>query len=151
MNMPVADVDVGALLSKRRVIAVVGLSRNPSKDSYRVAEYLKSRGHRIIPVNPFASEILGERAYPSLSAVPEELKQQIDIIDIFRPSSDVLPVVEEAVEIRKKYGKPDVIWMQEGIVNEEAADLARKAGMKVIMDLCIMTESKKLEKLEFMV
>ena len=149
--MPVADVDVGALLSKRRVIAVVGLSRNPSKDSYRVAEYLKSRGHRIIPVNPFASEILGERAYPSLSAVPEELKQQIDIIDIFRPSSDVLPVVEEAVEIRKKYGKPDVIWMQEGIVNEEAADLARKAGMKVIMDLCIMTESKKLEKLEFMV
>lgn len=149
--MPVADVDVGALLSKRRVIAVVGLSRNPSKDSYRVAEYLKSRGHRIIPVNPFASEILGERAYPSLSAVPEELKQQIDIIDIFRPSSDVLPVVEEAVEIRKKYGKPDVIWMQEGIVNEEAADLARKAGMKVIMDLCIMTESRKLEKLEFIV
>ncbi len=149
--MPVIDVDIGSLLSKKRVIAVVGLSRSPDKDSYRVAEYLKSKGHKIIPINPFASEILGEKAYPSLSAVPEELKKQIDIVDIFRPPDEVLPVVKEAAELREKYGKPDVIWMQEGIVSEEAANLARRAGMKVVMDLCMMVESKKLEKLSFMV
>ena len=96
-----------------RTVAIVGLSRNPEKYSYKVAEFLKSKGYRIIPVNPNAEEILGERAYPSLKDLPEDLKWSIEVVNIFRRSEDVPPVVEEAVEIRKKYGRLKAIWMQE--------------------------------------
>ena len=130
-----------------RTIAVVGLSRNPQKDSYKVAEFLKSKGYRIIPVNPNAEEILGERAYPSLKDLPEDLKASIEVVDIFRRSEDVPPVVEEAVEIRKKYGRVKAIWMQEGVVNKEAAQVAKEAGLIVIMDRCIMRERLKREEM----
>jgi len=130
-----------------RTIAVVGLSRNPQKDSYKVAEFLKSKGYRIIPVNPNAEEILGERAYPSLKDLPEDLKASIEVVDIFRRSEDVPPVVEEAVEIRKKYGRVKAIWMQEGVVNKEAAQAAKEAGLIVIMDRCIMRERLKREEM----
>ncbi len=130
-----------------RTIAVVGLSRNPQKDSYKVAEFLKSKGYRIIPVNPNAEEILGERAYPSLKDLPEDLKASIEVVDIFRRSEDVPPVVEEAVEIRKKYGRVKAIGMQEGVVNKEAAQAAKEAGLIVIMDRCIMRERLKREEM----
>jgi len=130
-----------------RTIAVVGLSRNPQKDSYKVAEFLKSKGYRIIPINPNAEEILGERAYPSLKDLPEDLKASIEVVDIFRRSEDVPPVVEEAVEIRKKYGRVKAIWMQEGVVNKEAAQVAKEAGLIVIMDRCIMRERLKREEM----
>ena len=133
-----------------RTVAIVGLSRNPEKDSYKVAEFLKSKGYHIVPINPNAEEILGERAYPSLKDLPENLKANIEVVDIFRRSGDVPPVVEEAVEIRKKYGRLRAIWMQEGVVNEEAAQAAKEAGLIVIMDRCIMKERLKREKmLEF--
>ena len=133
-----------------RTVAIVGLSRNPEKDSYKVAEFLKSKGYRIIPINPNAEEILGERAYPSLKDLPEDLKASIEVVNIFRRSEDVPPVVEEAVEIRKKYGRLKAIWMQEGVVNEEAAQAAKEAGLIVIMDRCIMKERlKREEMLEF--
>ena len=133
-----------------RTVAIVGLSRNPEKDSYRVAEFLKSKGYRIVPINPNAEEILGEKAYPSLKDLPESLKAGIEVVDIFRRSEEVLPVVEEALELHKKYGRLRVIWMQEGVVNKEAAQVAEKAGLMVVMDRCMMKERLKREEiLEF--
>jgi hypothetical protein len=125
-------------------VAVVGLSRNPSKASYEVAEYLQSRGYRIVPINPVADEILGEKSYGSLLELPEELKRSVEIVDLFRPSEAVPPFVEDAIKLREEFGAPEVIWMQLGIVNEEAAKMARGAGMTVIMDRCIKVEHRRL-------
>lgn len=130
-----------------RTVAIVGLSRSADKDSYKVAEFLKSKGYRIIPINPNAEEILGEKAYSSLKDLPENLKASIEVVDIFRKSEDVPPLVEEAVEIRKKYGRLKAIWMQEGVVNKEAAQAAEDAGLIVIMDRCMMKERLKREEM----
>jgi hypothetical protein len=125
-------------------IAVVGCSRDPSKDAHRIPRYLKEHGYRIIPINPFADKILGERCYPSLLEMPDDLKSTVDVVDIFRPSRDVPPIVDQALELKKKYGRPKVIWMQLGIVNEGAARNARKAGMTVVMDRCMKIEHMRL-------
>ena len=106
-------------------IAVVGLSPNPDRDSHRVSAYMQSQGYRIIPVNPTVDEVLGEKSYPDLPSVPEP----IDMVDIFRRSELVMPVVEEAIQVGARY-----IWMQDGVVNEEAAEKAREAGIPVVMD-----------------
>ncbi|MEM3386860.1 MAG: CoA-binding protein [Nitrososphaerales archaeon] len=132
---------------KCRIVAVVGLSRDPNKESYKVAEFLKSKGYKIIPINPFAEEVLGEKAYPSLSALPENLKASIEVVDIFRRAEDVPSVVKEALEIRRKYGRLKAVWMQEGIVNKEAAEAASNAGLIVIMDRCMMKERLKHEEM----
>jgi predicted CoA-binding protein len=132
--------EIRSVLESYRTVAVVGLSRNPAKNSYRVAWYLQSVGYRIIPVNPFADEILGEKSYTSLLDVPET----IEIVDIFRPSEDVPSIVEEAIKIKNKLGTPKVIWMQLGIINEEAARLAKEAGLTVVMDRCMMVEHRRL-------
>lgn len=136
--------EIKQILSKYKNIAVVGLSKNPEKDSYIVAEYLKDKGYKIIPVNPTAQEILGEKCYKSLEDLPENLKKSLEIVDIFRPSQDVEPIVEQAIQLKKEFRKPYVVWMQLGIVNLEAAKKAEEAGMVVIMDKCIMREHKKL-------
>ncbi len=120
-------------LTKSKTIAVVGLSPDSRRDSHRVARYLQSQGYRIIPVNPMAEEVLGEKSYPNLESVPEP----IDMVDIFRRSEHVLPVVEEAVQVGARY-----IWMQDGVVNEEAAELARAAGLPVVMNTCTMREHR---------
>lgn len=130
------------ILTKYKTIAIVGLSRDSSKDSYRVAEYLKSHGFRIIPVNPFAEEVLGEKCYRSLLNMPVEVQKTLEIIDIFRPSSDVPPIVEQAIQLKRLYGVPYVVWMQLGIVNEQAAEMAKKAGLEVVMDKCIMQQHR---------
>ena len=131
---------IKSVLESYRTVAVVGLSRNSAKASYQVANYLKSVGYHIIPVNPFADEILGEKCYKSLLEVPET----IDIVDIFRPSEDVPAIVEEAITLKKRLGTPNVIWMQLGIVNEEAARRAKEAGFTVVMDKCMRIEHKRL-------
>ncbi len=136
--------EIKQILSKYKNIAVVGLSKNPEKDSYIVAEYLKDKGYKIIPVNPTAQEILGEKCYKSLEDLPENLKKSLEIVDIFRPSQDIEPIVEQAIQLKKEFRKPYVVWMQLGIVNLEAAKKAEEAGMVVIMDKCIMREHKKL-------
>lgn len=120
-----------------KTIAVVGLSPNPARPSYQVARYLQSVGFKIIPVNPTAEEILGEKSYPDLASIPQEVK--VDLVDIFRRSEEVKPIVAQAVARGVKY-----IWMQEGVVNEEAATLAREAGAEVVMDRCLMKEHKRL-------
>ena len=106
------------ILKKYKVIAVVGLSKEPGKDSHRVSAYLKQHGYHIIPVNPFADEVLGEKSYKSLLDIPPEIQKTIEIVDIFRPSKDVPPIVEQAIKLKQFYGKPFVVWMQLGIVNE---------------------------------
>jgi len=133
-------------LKKYRTVAIVGLSRDPSKDSYRVAEYLQKNGFQIIPVNPIANEILGERSYKNLLDIPSEVQKTIEIVDIFRPSEEVLPIVEQAIKLRRHYSIPYVVWMQLGIVNLEAAEIARKEGLIVVMDKCMMQEHRRIFK-----
>ena len=124
------------LLANSRVIAVVGLSDRPDRPSHGVARYLQDQGYRIIPVNPrLTAPVLGEEPYPSLDAVPV----RVDLVDIFRRSIDVPPVVDAAIRI----GAPTV-WMQLGIVHEEAAQKARAAGIQVVMDRCTAIEHRAL-------
>lgn len=132
------------ILAKYKTVAVVGLSRDPSKDSHRVAEYLKSQGFRVVPVNPTTKEVMGEKSYKSLLDMPVEIQKTVEIVDIFRPSADVPTIVEEAVRLKELYDKPYVIWMQLGIINEQAAATARAAGLTVVMNRCMMQEHKKL-------
>ena len=132
--------EIKSVLKSYRTVAVVGLSRNPTKDSHIVAQYLQSFGYHIIPVNPFVDQVLGETSYKSLLDVPKT----IDIVDIFRPSKDVHAIVEQAITIKNRVGSPKVIWMQLGIVNEEAARQAKEAGFTVVMDKCMRIEHKRL-------
>ena len=133
--MAVAWDDVQRILETTKTIAVVGLSDKPDRDSYQVAAYLQQQGYRIIPVYPRVNEVLGEKAYPSLRDVPDP----VDVVDIFRRSEDVPPIVEDAIAIGAK-----VVWMQAGIVNEAAAARARAAGLAVIMDACMRSAHRTL-------
>jgi len=123
------------ILRASRTIAVVGLSNKRFRPSYGVAEYMKRSGYRIIPVNPGHSEILGETCYPDLDSIPEP----VDIVDIFRRSEYVPPIVEAAIRIGAK-----AIWMQEGVYHEEAARRAEAAGLVVMMDRCILKDHRRL-------
>jgi len=116
-------------------IAVIGISKHPEKAAHYVPKYLAEKGYNIIPVNPTADKILDKKCYREIAEVPDS----IDIVDVFRPSEEVLPVVREAV---KK--NPKVIWLQEGIHNPEAEDLARKAGIEVVFNRCILAEHQRL-------
>jgi len=133
-------------LLKYKTVSVVGLSKDPDKDSHRVSAYLKAHGYRIIPVNPFADEVLGERSYPSLLEIPIEIQKTIEIVDVFRPAKDVPLIVEQAIELNQMYGKPLVIWLQLGIVDESTAEIARRAGLTVVMDKCLMVEHDRLTR-----
>jgi uncharacterized protein len=119
-----------------RNIAVVGMSRDPAKEAHSVPKYMIERGYNIIPVNPLASEILGRRTYSRVS----DIKPQVDIIDIFRPSKDILPVVEDSI---KKHGIR-VIWLQQGIHNVEAEKIALDNKIEVVFNRCIMAEHMRL-------
>lgn len=134
------------ILTRYKTVAVVGVSRDPSKESHKVAEYLKNHGFHVIPVNPFIDEVLGEKAYKSLLEVPDGVQETIEVVDIFRPSEDVPPIVEQAIQLKKRHGKPYVVWMQVGIINAQAAEMAREAGLTVIMDHCMMREYNRLSE-----
>ena len=123
------------ILKSTRTIASVGLSSNPGKESYGIAQYLKDHGYTVIPVNPTADEILGEKAYPDLATIPGK----IDVVQLFRKSEDVPPFVDEAIQIGAK-----VVWMQEGIENAPAAAKAESAGLTVVMDRCMRAEHIRL-------
>lgn len=128
-----------------KLIAIIGLSDNPERDSYKVAKYFLDKGHKIIPVNPNCNEILGDRCYNSLENIPLEISNEIDMVDIFRKSEFVLPLVESIVKNKDKFKKLKVIWMQEGVSNSKAFELASKNGYEVIMNSCAMKEHFKLE------
>ena len=136
------QIEIREILTKYKTVAVVGLSRELGKDSHRVSVYLKKQGFYIIPVNPFADEILGQKSYKSLIDIPPEIQKTIEVVDIFRPSKDVPMIVEQAIKLKAMFGKPCVVWMQFGIVNEQAAEAAKKAGLTVVMDKCMMIEHK---------
>jgi predicted CoA-binding protein len=135
---------VKEILQKYCTIAVVGLSDKEEKPSHEVAAYMKRHGYRIIPVNPFVEEVLGEKSYKSLLDMPAEIQKTVEIVDIFRRPADVTPIVQQAIQLKQVNGKPFVIWMQAGIVNVEAAEKARKAGLVLVMDRCIMVEHNNL-------
>jgi predicted CoA-binding protein len=141
--MPAQVEDTISKALNSRTIAIVGLSKNPEKASYEVAAYLKSQGYRIVPINPSIDAVLGEKSYPSLSDLPPDLKREIDVVDIFRRPEDVPPIVDQAIVLKNGSARPLVVWMQLGIVNEEAAVKARNAGLGVVMDHCMMIEHRR--------
>lgn len=126
--------EIERILSESQTVAVVGMSPRPDRPSHYVAKYLMDNGYDIIPVNPLVEEVLGLKSYPDLSSVPRE----IDLVDIFRLSSLVPPIVDEAIAIGARY-----IWMQDGVVHEEAAARARAAGLSVVMDNCTLREHSR--------
>lgn len=128
--------DIAQILNSYHTIAIVGLSANPDKPSYGVAKYLQDNGYKIIPVNPAVEEVLGEKSYPNLTAILEP----VEIVDIFRRSEDIPPIVEAAIQVKAK-----VVWMQLGIENESAASQARQAGLKVVMDKCMKIEHRAIQ------
>ena len=123
------------ILESAETIASVGLSGNEEKPSHWIGVYLMGERYRVIPVNPTTDKILGEKSYPDLESIPEK----VDVVQIFRRPEDVPPIVESAIKIGAK-----AIWMQEGIVNEEAAQRAREAGLKVVMDICMRVTHQRL-------
>ena len=133
-----SDATLRSILSQARTIAVVGLSSKAHRDSHGVARYLQHRGYKVVPVNPNETEVLGETAYPSLLDVPTDVA--IDIVDVFRRAKETPPVAEQAVSIGAR-----VLWLQEGIVSDEARRIAEEGGLTVVMDLCIRTTRARLE------
>jgi len=131
------DEELKEILTHYKTVAVVGISSKEDRPSYRVASYLKSEGYRIVPVRPDGDTILGEKVYTNLLEIPEEI--EVDVVDVFRKSEEVPPVVDEAIQRGAK-----VLWMQEGIVNKEAGTKAEKAGLKVVMDRCMKKERQRL-------
>ena len=129
------DDEIKDILKRARVIASVGLSADETKDSCGVATYLKRPRYTVVPVNPNADRILGSKAYPNLAALP----MKVDVVQVFRPASEAMRIVEDAIRIGAS-----VVWMQEGIINEEAAARGRSAGLAVVMDRCMMQEHRRL-------
>ena len=123
------------ILNKYRTVAIVGASPNRERPSYIVANYLAKHGYQIIPVNPNAQEVMGKTSYPDLSSIAEK----VEVVDIFRRSEDVTPIVNEAIKIGAK-----AVWMQEGVINKEAATRARDSGLLVVMDKCMLKEHQRL-------
>ena len=138
LGMSLSDADtIEYILAHCRTIAVVGASSNPARASNHVAAYMKAQGYRVIPVNPNERTVVGEQAYASLSEVPG----RVDLVDIFRRSEEVLPIVEAAIAAGAR-----AVWMQEGVINHPAAERAREAGLAVVMDRCWLKEHAVRER-----
>ena len=136
-----SDPELRSILGDARTIAVVGLSSNPERASYEVAEYLQSKGYRIVPVNPNETEVLGERTYPTLADIPREI--EIDVVDVFRRAEQTPAIAEEAVARGAK-----VLWLQEGIANDDARRIGEAGGLSVVMGVCMRKQSQRLEHVE---
>jgi len=134
-----ATVSPVEVLEKYRTIAVVGASRNLEKAANSVPRYLKGEGYRIVPVNPTAPEVLGERAYPSLADIPDEVGRTVDVVEVFRPSGELAKVASQAVEMRRRLGRPFVFWAQQGLESEEAKRILERGGIQYVMDACMRT------------
>lgn len=134
-----SDAELRSLLGDARTVAIVGLSSKPHRDSYEIGAYLQSAGYRIVPVNPNETKVLGEPAYPTLDDVPADV--EIDVVNVFRRARETPPVAEAAVRRGAK-----VLWLQDGIVNEDAGRIAGDGGLTVIMGVCIRRTRKRLER-----
>lgn len=133
--MNAADRAMRQILETAKTVAVVGLSDKPDRESYQVAKYLQEHGYRVIPVNPTVDSVLGEKSYASVTDIPE----QVDVVDVFRKPEAVLPVAQEAID-----AGAGVLWLQLGVVNQEAAEQAEAAGLQVVMDRCMKIEHGRL-------
>ena len=137
--MESSSVSIPDVVNKYKVVAVVGASKNPEKDAHTVPAYLVSHGFTVIPINPSADTILGLKAYPSLSSLPDELAKSVEIVDVFRPSGELTDVASQVAEMRRRVGRPFVLWAQLGIENEAARDILTRAAVGFVMDSCIRT------------
>lgn len=137
VNRRMSDAQIKQILENAKTIAVVGLTSSPLRPSHGVSAYMQQNGYRIIPVNPTITDALGEKSYPSLRDIPKDIK--IDIVDVFRRPDAVPGVVDEVIEL----GLP-VLWLQETVIHQEAAEKARRAGVFVVMDHCILKEHRRL-------
>jgi predicted CoA-binding protein len=131
---PSMDAVIDRILSESKTVAVVGISDKPERPSHAVARYLQDRGYRVIPVNPLLAEVLGEKAYKSLSDIPGK----VDVVDVFRKSEEVPPIAEEAIRTGARF-----FWMQEGVASESARERLERAGIPVVMDVCMKKELAK--------
>ncbi|MBO0887893.1 CoA-binding protein [Candidatus Bathyarchaeota archaeon] len=144
-HAPSATISPREVLKKHKTIAVVGASKNPTKDANTVPQHMKDHGYKIIPINPTADEIVGEKAYPSLMELPGELASKVEIIDVFRPSEELPQVAQQVVEFHKKYGKPVVFWAQLGLENEEAKQILSKNQIPYVMSACLRTVQRSMQ------
>lgn len=134
-NIITDDEEIKEILKTSRIVAVIGIKNKETQPAYFVPKYLKEKGYKIIPINPRLDEVLGEKAYKDLM----EVKETIDVVDVFRASDKIIPHAEEALQV-----KPKVFWMQLGIENRQAAEMLAKAGIKVVMNRCMLTERSRL-------
>lgn len=125
-------------------IAIVGLSKDPAKDSNKVGLYLKTHGYQIVPVNPTAEQVLNEISFPSLREIPAHIAAEIEAVDVFRPSGETLEILLQTVKLRGAFGNVKAFWLQEGIKNPATEKLAKKAGLLFVQDKCMMKEHKRL-------
>ena len=142
MTPPNAAADIANILATCRTVAVVGLSANPARPSYGVAQYMQAHGWRIIPINPNETDILGEKCFPSLTAAVAQ--EKFDLVNVFRNSADVPPIVDEAIALASLAGTK-AIWMQQGISNPRAAAAAQASGLLVVQDRCLKIEHRLLQ------
>ena len=123
-----------------KTIAIIGLSDKPERPSFQVAQYLINQGYQIIPVNPNINQVFGQKSYPNISSIPSEIN--LDIIDIFRKSEEIVPIIQEIINS----GRQSVIWLQEGIDNHDAVNLAQSHGLEITSGICLMKYRQSLDK-----
>lgn len=141
---PSSTISPSEVLKKYKVLAVVGASKNPEKEAFKVPQYMKQHGYRIIPVNPTADEILDEKVYPALPELPVEIAKQVEIVNVFRPSEELPQVAQQVVDMKKQYGRPFVYWAQLGLENDEAKKLLSKNGIPYVMNACARVVHRSL-------
>lgn len=137
--MPSSTADPKDLINRYRFIAVVGASKSPDKEAFTVPQYLQKHGFKIVPVNPTAESIHGEKAFPALAALPDDIAKMVEVVEVFRPSDDLPQIASQVVAMKKRVGRPYVFWAQQGIENEEAKKILGAAGVDYVMDACMRT------------
>ncbi len=142
--MPKFTVRPTDVMSKYKVVAVVGASKNPEKEAYTVPAYLREHGYTIIPVNPTTDSIEGVKTYPSLADIPADLAKKVDVVDVFRPSEEFPQVARQVAEMKKRTGRPFVFWGQLGLENDEAKKTLQDAKVDYVMDRCMRVEHQRL-------
>jgi len=144
MNKPSSTVPPKNVLKKYKTIAVVGASKNPAKDANSVPQFMKDHGYKIIPVNPTADEIVGEKVYASLADIPANIAATVDIVDVFRPSEELPEVAGQVVEMHKRNGRPFVFWAQLGLENEEAKRMLSENKIEYVMNSCLRVVQRSI-------
>jgi len=145
-NVESATVRPADVLSRYKIIAVVGASRNEEKDAFSVPQYMKKHGYTIIPVNPTSEIVLGERSFRSLTEIPFDIAKAVDIVNVFRPSEELPGIAQQSAEMKGKTGRPFVFWAQLGLENEEAKKILRGAGIEYVMNSCMRVEHRLIER-----